>query len=58
MAHWADERLIKLNTNKCKVVSFGRNVDHNYSYHINDVQLEQLDSIKDLGFNFLTIKIL
>jgi len=25
---------------------------YNYSYHINDVQLEQLYSIKDLGVNF------
>jgi len=29
-----------------------RNNDHNYPYHINGVQLEQLDSIQDLGVNF------
>jgi len=28
------------------------NIDHNYPYHINGVQLEQLDSIQDLGVNF------
>ena len=50
--NWTDEWLIKLNINKCKVVSYGRNIDHNYSYHINDVQFEQLDLIKDLGVNF------
>jgi len=27
------------------------NIDHNYPYHINGVQLEQLDSIQDLGVN-------
>jgi len=46
------EWLIKLNINKCKVVSYGRNIDHNYPYHINGVQLKQLDSIEDLGVNF------
>jgi len=49
LTHWTDEWLIKLNINKCKVVSYGRNIDHNYPYHINGVQLEQLDSIQDLG---------
>jgi len=52
LTHWTDEWLIKLNINKCKVVSYGRNIDHNYPYHINGVQLEQLDSIQDLGVNF------
>ena len=41
-----------IHLNKCKVVSYGRNIDCNYSYHINDVPLEQLDSIKDLGVIF------
>jgi len=52
LTHWTDEWLIKLNINNFKVVSFGRNIDHNYPYHINGVQLEQLDSIQDLGINF------
>ena len=33
-------------------MSYGRNVDHSYHYYINDVQLEQLDSISDLGVHF------
>jgi len=49
---WTDEWLIKLNINKCKVVSYGRNIDHNYPYHINGVKLEQLDSMPDLWVNF------
>jgi len=43
LTHWTDVWLIKLNINKSKVVSYGRNIDHNYPYHINGVQLEQLD---------------
>jgi len=34
------------------VVSYGINIDHNYPYHFNGVQLEQLNSKQDLGFNF------
>jgi len=52
LTHWTDEWLIKLNINKCKVVSYGRNIDHNCPYHINGVQLVQLDSIQDLGGQF------
>jgi len=47
-----DKWLRKLNIYKCKVVSCGRHIDHNYPYHINGVQLEQLDWIQDLGVNF------
>ena len=52
LTYWTNEWLIKLNINKGKVVSYGRNVDHSYHYYINDVQLEQLDSISDLGVHF------
>jgi len=52
LANWTNEWLIKLNIKKCKVVSYGRNVDHSYSYHINNVELEKLDSIIDLGVHF------
>jgi len=52
LTHWTDEWLIKLNINKCKVVSYGINIDDNYPYHINGVQLEQLDSIQHMGVNF------
>jgi len=45
---------IELNINKRKFVSYGRiyPTDHSYSYHIDKAQLEQLDSIKDLGVTF------
>jgi len=43
-----------LNKNKMKVVSFGRNIDHNYPYYrpINTVQLKKLHPIKNLGVTY------
>jgi len=39
LTNGTDEWLIKLNIYTCNVVSYGRIIDHNYFYHINDVQL-------------------
>jgi len=33
-------------------VSYGRNVDNNYHYSINNTELENIESIKDLGVTF------
>ena len=49
--------LLKLNIKKCHVVSFGRNVDKNYKYRINDennqmMELDRQDKVKDLGVWF------
>jgi len=30
LATWPEEWLFKLNINQCKIVSCGRNIDHNY----------------------------
>ena len=49
---WADNWLINLNIIKCKKVSFGRHIDKSYHYNINNINLENLDSIKDLGATF------
>jgi len=49
---WADNLLIKLNIGKCKKVSFGRyteNIEHN---SISNVELKNVESIKDLGVLF------
>jgi len=32
--NWTKDWLLKLNVNKCKVVSFGRNVDNSYMYEL------------------------
>lgn len=44
--------LLKLNVGKCKFVSYGRHVDTSFKYYINAEELENLDSIKDLGVTF------
>ena len=45
--------LLKLNTDKCKVVSYGRHVI-DYQYHMNHCSsaLEKLSNTVDLGVNF------
>jgi len=32
MQNWSDNWLLKLNVQKCKVMSYGRHVDRNYTY--------------------------
>ena len=44
--------LLKLNILKCKTVSFGRNINKNYTYSLHGTQLERLDHMKDLGVIF------
>jgi len=58
LTSWADNWLIKLNIDKCKKLSFGRLVnstgrtDRTDFYSINNINLENVDSIKDLGVTF------
>ena len=33
-------------------MSYGRNVDNNYHYSINKIELENIESINDLGVTF------
>ena len=49
---WADNWLIKLNISKCKKVSFGRCTENTERYSINNVELENVESFKDLGVSF------
>jgi len=37
LATWADKWLIELNIKKCIIVSYGRSIEHNYPYYINNV---------------------
>jgi len=50
---WTTEWLLNLNISKCKVISFGRNVDTTSTYEISDkdtdVLIERVDTIRDLG---------
>jgi len=49
---WADNWLINPHIGKCKTVSYGRNVNNNYHYSINNIELEIIESIKNLGVTF------
>jgi len=49
---WADNWLIKLNIVKYKKVSFGRHIEDTENCSINNVELENVESIKDLGVIF------
>ena len=49
---WADNWLIKLNIVKFKKVSFGRHIESTEHYSIINVELENVESIKDLGVLF------
>ena len=51
-SQWADKWLLKLNAPKCSVVSYGRNILHNFNYILSGVTLDRTDSIKDLGVIF------
>ena len=44
--------MLKLNEQKCKVVSYGRNIDNSFTYSINGNVLESLNCFKDLGVTF------
>jgi hypothetical protein len=45
-------RSLKLNINKCKIVSYGRQRLSANNYSINSVDLDHLTNISDLGVNF------
>ena len=53
---WIEKWLLKLNINKCKVVSFGHKIDFNNEYYLRSNDsieiLEHLASINDLGVKF------
>jgi len=44
--------MLKLNANKCKTVSYGRNVSTDYTYYLNGTVLARDNFIKDLRVIF------
>ena len=52
IVEWINIWLLKLNVNKCKVVSYGRKISVENKYHIDGVALDRTDNIKDLGVTF------
>ena len=51
---WIKRWLLKLNIDKCKLVSYGRSINIDSCYDIDNVQIEKINSIKDLGVVFDT----
>jgi len=49
---WIKKWLLKLNIIKCKVVTYSMNDIINSNYYLDNVELEKLSSIKDLGVTF------
>jgi len=51
---WFKKWLLRLNINKCRPngVSFGRNVIITHQYSVDDIDLEHVQHIKDLGITF------
>jgi len=54
---WSQKWLLKLNINKCQVVSFGRYIDNTCVYNFLDhnnctIPLARVDKVKDLGVWF------
>ena len=56
MQNWSDTWLLKLSVQKCKVMSYGRHADRNYTYTMvmngQSAALDYEDHIKDLGVTF------
>ena len=53
--HWSDIWLLKLNVDKCKVVSYGRQVEKNKYVMVQNnsiVELHRYGYVKDLGVVF------
>jgi len=51
IVEWINRNILKLNIDKCKVISYGR-VTCKYDYEIKNTKLERIDKIKDLGVVF------
>lgn len=50
---WSENNYLPLNINKCQVISFTRKKNSSiFQYHINDLPLLNINSIKDLGIHF------
>ena len=55
IVQWLNNSMLKLNVVKCKVVSYGRKIEFKNNYTINNIKLERVDNIKDLGVIRLSV---
>lgn len=50
---WCSENLMELNIEKCKIMNFyNKKNPYLYTYKINDIPLNRVDEVKDLGVTF------
>ena len=58
LQEWSDKWLLRLNSKKCKVISFGRQINIKHVYKLKDKDqmhdLERVETITDLGVNLDT----
>ena len=58
LQEWSDKWLLRLNSKKCKVISFGRQINIKHVYKLKDKDqmhdLETVETITDLGVNLDT----
>jgi len=52
VVQWFHNNLLSINVPKCKVVSYGRNVNITNIYYINGNPVEREDIMRDLGVYF------
>jgi len=52
IVEWLNTNLLSINVDKCKVVSFGRNVDISHTYAMNGIPLQKDDFVRDVGVYF------
>lgn len=52
--NWSETWLMKLNINKCKVITYSRNEPIEFNYYINGIKLDRVHTFKDLGVTFDT----
>ena len=55
MYEWADRWQMQFNNSRCKVLNIGRDNPH-IRYTINNEDLARLDSEKDLGVTFTSVR--
>ena len=52
LLQWAHNWELALNINKCSVCRFGRNIAIKSDYYINDIKLQEVHTVEDLGVTF------
>lgn len=52
IVEWFNISLLSLNADKCNVISYEKHINILYNYHMEDIDIQRRDLIKDLGVLF------